>query len=118
LIESLVQDQKCFSCMDGAKSFLDNCADTIVFDDRALKEPVSGIAEVKDYLEQKVKHRQGRGSVRIDKQSDGTTACGFTWTWIFGQEEGLRCTIFVQLDTNGSIQKYRKFLSHCTNQEI
>jgi len=105
LIESLVQDQKCFSCMDGAKKFLDNCADTIVFDDRALKEPASGIAEVKDYLEQKVKQRQGRGSVRIDKLSDGTIACGFTWTWISGQEEGLRGTTFVQLDTNGSIQK-------------
>ena len=36
--------------------------------------------------------------VRIDKISDGDLACGFSWTWTSGEEEGLRGTTFVKLN--------------------
>jgi hypothetical protein len=58
----------------------------------------------------KVAQRKGKGDVRIDKISDGTSACGFAWTWITtdGKEEGLRGTTFVELNGNGEIQYVRE----------
>jgi hypothetical protein len=58
----------------------------------------------------KVKERQGKGNVRIDKISDGDSACGFAWTWIStdGKEEGLRGTSFVRLNDKGEIQFVRE----------
>lgn len=56
----------------------------------------------------KVAQRQGKGGFRANKISDGTTACGFTWTWTSGTEEGLRGTTFVELNSNGEIQYVRE----------
>jgi hypothetical protein len=58
----------------------------------------------------KVMQRKGKGDVRIDKISDGNTACGFAWTWITsdGKEEGLRGTTFVELNDNGQISYIRE----------
>ena len=51
-----------------------------------------------NHLKEKGKLRQNRGSVRIDKISDGDLACGFSWTWTSGDHEGLRGTTFVKLN--------------------
>ena len=56
----------------------------------------------------KVAQRKGRGDVRIDKISDGNAACGFAWTWVSGNEEGLRGTTFIELNENGEIQYVRE----------
>jgi hypothetical protein len=56
----------------------------------------------------KVAQRKGRGDVRIDRISDGNTACGYAWTWTSGNEEGLRGTTFVELNDNGEIQYVRE----------
>jgi len=58
----------------------------------------------------KAKQREDKGNVRIDKISDGSTACGFAWTWITtdGKEEGLRGTTFVELNEAGEIQYVRE----------
>jgi hypothetical protein len=56
----------------------------------------------------KVAQRKGRGDVRIDRISDGNVACGFAWTWVSGNEEGLRGTTFVELNDNGEIQYVRE----------
>ena len=56
----------------------------------------------------KVKARKGRGEVRVDKISDGTTAAGFRWTWTSGNEEGLRGTTFLLLNDQGQIQYVRE----------
>lgn len=54
----------------------------------------------------KVNQRKQQGDVRIDKISDGNTACGYAWTWIDNEseQEGLRGTTFVELNTEGKIQ--------------
>jgi len=52
----------------------------------------------------KVAERRGRGEVRVDRISDGDRACGFAWTWVCGDEEGLRGTTFVELNDSGEIQ--------------
>lgn len=52
--------------------------------------------------------RKQKGHVRIDKISDGRKACGFAWTWISGDEEGLRGTTFVELNDAGEIQYVRE----------
>jgi SnoaL-like domain len=56
-----------------------------------------------------VDQRKGRGDVRIDRISDGSSACGFAWTWVTndGKEEGLRGTTFVELNRSGEIQYVR-----------
>lgn len=59
---------------------------------------------VEQHMLEKVNQRRGKGEVRVDKVSDGNEACGFAWTWICGEEEGLRGTTFVQLNDQGQIQ--------------
>jgi len=57
----------------------------------------------------KVEARKGKGDVRLDKISDGTTACGFAWTWTNDkEEEGLRGTTFVGLNKAGEIDYIRE----------
>ena len=58
----------------------------------------------------KVNQRKGKGDVRIDRISDGSSACGFSWTWVStdGNREGLRGTTFVELNEEGSIQYVRE----------
>lgn len=52
----------------------------------------------------KVNQRKQKGDVRIDKISDGNTSCGYAWTWVDGEQEGLRGTTFVALNSDGKIQ--------------
>jgi len=59
-------------------------------------------------MKAKVEKRKGRGDVRIDQITDGDSACGFAWTWVSGNEEGLRGTTFVELNQNGEIQYVRE----------
>ena len=54
-------------------------------------------------MRDKVEQRQEKGYVRLDRISDGNSACGFAWTWVSGDEEGLRGTTFVQLNDQGEI---------------
>lgn len=61
------------------------------------------------YLHIKVKARNGRGGLRLDKLSDGSKACGFAWTWIAGDQEGLRGTTFVELNDQGKIEYVAEF---------
>jgi hypothetical protein len=63
---------------------------------------------VTDHMLAKVAQRKGRGDVRIDRISDGTTATGFAWTWTSGNEEGLRGTTFVELNDSGEIRYVRE----------
>jgi hypothetical protein len=56
----------------------------------------------------KVTQRKGRGDLRIDRISDGSTACGYAWTWTDGNEEGLRGTTFVELNGKGQIEFVRE----------
>jgi hypothetical protein len=62
------------------------------------------IQDVTNHMLAKVEQRKGRGDVRIDKISDGNAACGYAWTWISGDQEGLRGTTFVELNDMGEIQ--------------
>lgn len=66
------------------------------------------LQEVTKHMRAKVEKRKGRGDVRIDRISDGTSACGFAWTWVSGNEEGLRGTTFVELNQKGEIQYIRE----------
>lgn len=63
-----------------------------------------------EHLKNKVDQRKGKDGtrVRIDRISDGTTACGFAWTWTCDGEEGLRGTTFVELNDMGQIQYVRE----------
>jgi len=56
-----------------------------------------------------VEERKGKGSLRLDRISDGKKACGFAWTWTCDNLEGLRGTTFVEFHENGEIGKTR----HC-----
>ena len=56
----------------------------------------------------KVAARKGKGSLRLDRITDGSRACGFAWTYTCGDEEGLRGTTFVELDGNGKIEYCRE----------
>lgn len=107
LIQSLVQEDKCFSTDAGARAFGEVCATNIVYEDCYEPQPIVGRIDVTNHMLDKVAQRKGRGDVRIDKVSDGDTACGFAWTWISGNEEGLRGTTFVQLNDAGEIAYVR-----------
>lgn len=65
---------------------------------------------VTNHMLEKVKQRRGKGDVRIDRISDGSSACGFAWTWVSsdGKEEGLRGSTFIQLNDDDQIQYIRE----------
>ena len=104
LIQSLVVEQECFSSDEGARAFADVCAANVVYEDRFEPQPVVGKSDVTNHMLAKVAQRQDRGSVRLDRISDGDKACGFAWTWVSGNEEGLRGTTFCELNEQGEIQ--------------
>ena len=109
LIKSLVEEEECFTTEMGARAFHDVCAVNVVYEDRFCPQPFNGKSEVLQRLLEKVEERQKEkkgndSAVRIDKISDGNSACGFAWTWTCGSEEGLRGTTYVELNDNGQIQ--------------
>lgn len=103
LIQSLVEQEKCFSTEEGAVAFANACAPNVVYNDCFEAEPFVGKEAVSTHMLGKVVQRKGKGDVRIDKISDGNAACGFAWTWTSGNEEGLRGTTFVELNGDGEI---------------
>lgn len=137
LVTSLVEDKRCFSTEAGAKAFREICSADCVFEDCYEPEPfvgkeVSGtitslkfcllifvwlslmlclpalLQAVSDHVLSKAMKMEGEGFVRIDKISDGTFACGYAWTWVNGNEEGLRGTTFVELNEAGEIKYMRE----------
>ena len=108
LVKELVEVDKCFATLDGAAAFGEACAANIVYEDCFEPQPFVGRAAVTNHVKSKVETRKGKGDVRIDRISDGTNSCGFAWTWVSGNEEGLRGTTFVELNGNGEIQYVRE----------
>jgi hypothetical protein len=106
LVQSLIEDEDCFTTISGSGKFAEACSLNVVYEDRFLPQPVVGRANVKEYLVDKIEQRLKAKSpvgFRIDKISDGNRACGFAWTWTCGDLEGLRGTSFVELNENGEI---------------
>ena len=108
LITSLVEEEQCFSTEAGAREFGDVCALNIVYEDCFEPQPMVGRDAVTNHMLAKVAQRKGKGDVRIDRISDGNNACGFAWTWVTDNEEGLRGTTFVSLNANGEIDYVRE----------
>jgi len=109
LIRSLV-NKKCFSSEFGAVAFADACASNCKYENCYEPQPFVGKEVISDYMVSKAKKREGKGDVRIDKISDGSSACGFAWTWVTadGKEEGLRGSTFVELNDDGKILYIRE----------
>lgn len=112
---SLINDEKCFTTTAGAQKFADSCAIDVVYEDCYEPQPLVGRSAVLEHLLFKVKSRFGgnksnnkHAGFRIDKISDGTTACGFAWTWTSDSLEGLRGTTFVELNNSNQIQYVRE----------
>lgn len=108
LITSLVGDKRCFSTESGAMAFRDICSADCIFEDCYEPEPFVGKEAVCDHVLSKATQMEGEGFVRVDRISDGTSACGYAWTWVNGLEEGLRGTTFVELNEAGEIQYIRE----------
>jgi hypothetical protein len=105
LLLSLINDERCFSTVDGAKKFAMSCAVDVVYEDcYASSRPIVGRSAVEEHLTSRALARVGGGTeepgFRIDRISDGSIACGFAWTWTSpsSSSEGLRGTTFVELD--------------------
>lgn len=108
LIKSLVQEESCFTTESGARAFGNKCAVNVVYEDCYEPQPIVGKTPVTNHMLQKVASRQQKGDLRLDRVSDGSSACGFAWTWTSGSEEGLRGTTFVELNEQGEIQYVRE----------
>ena len=114
LILSLINDDRCFSTVDGAQKFAESCAFDVVYEDCYEPQPIVGRAAVADHLTTRVLARIGGengerdAGFRVEKISDGSAACGFAWTWTSGSLEGLRGTTFVELNGANQIQYIRE----------
>lgn len=108
LIQELVRDDKCFSNAEGANKFADVCAMDVVYEDCFEPQPFTGRDKVRQHMLSKVESRKGKGELRLDRVSDGSKACGFAWTYVTENEEGLRGTTFVELNEQGEIKYVRE----------
>ena len=115
LLTSLINESKCFTTENGATEFASTCAVNIVYEDCYEPQPIVGRFAVEQHLKQRVFARLGGNNnsnksigFRIDKMSDGTKACGFAWTWICDNLEGLRGTTFVELNDQNEIVYVRE----------
>lgn len=110
LIRSLVEGKKCFSSESGSMAFGDVCSANCIYEDCYKPQPFVGKEAVTNHILSKAKEREGKGDVRIDRISDGSSSCGFAWTWVTAdcKEEGLRGTTFVELNEAGEIQYVRE----------
>ncbi|KAI2506556.1 hypothetical protein MHU86_7871 [Fragilaria crotonensis] len=107
LVKTLIEEE-CFSTEQGARAFADACSFNVIYEDCFQPQPITGKTPVTQYLIDKVAARKGKGSVRVDMISDGDAACGFAWTWVSGDEEGLRGTTFIGLNDQGQIDYVRE----------
>jgi len=111
LVLSLINDEQCYNTVEGAQAFAESCAVDIVYEDCFEPQPIVGRAAVAENLKSRALARSKNGSAgfRIDKISDGSTACGFAWTWTSNSSlEGLRGTTFVELNSSNQIQFVRE----------
>jgi len=114
LVLSLINDDKCFSTVEGAQKFADSCAVDVVYEDCYEPQPIVGRGAVAEHLRARILARTGGengdrdAGFRVDKISDGSTACGFAWTWTSSSLEGLRGTTFVELSSSNQIQYIRE----------
>eukprot|EP00591_Stephanopyxis_turris_P010643 CAMPEP_0195529174 /NCGR_PEP_ID=MMETSP0794_2-20130614/31624_1 /TAXON_ID=515487 /ORGANISM="Stephanopyxis turris, Strain CCMP 815" /LENGTH=340 /DNA_ID=CAMNT_0040660439 /DNA_START=137 /DNA_END=1159 /DNA_ORIENTATION=- len=108
IVTKLVVEEECYTTENGAIAFGNSCAENVVYEDRFEKEPFVGKAAVTNHMQNKVKSRNGKGDLRMDRISDGNKACGFAWTYTCDDEEGLRGTTYVELDEDGLIAFVRE----------
>ena len=111
LVLSLINEEQCYNTVEGAQTFAESCTVDIVYEDCFEPQPIVGRAAVAEHLKSRALARSKNGSpgFRIDKISDGSTACGFAWTWTSNNSlEGLRGTTFVELNTANQIQYVRE----------
>ena len=111
LLSSLINDENCFTTLEGAQKFADSCAVNVVYEDCYEPQPLVGRNAVADHLRSRAAARTAGGKdagFRIDKISDGSKACGFAWTWTSNTLEGLRGTTFVELNDQNQIQYVRE----------
>eukprot|EP00560_Eucampia_antarctica_P004548 CAMPEP_0197833630 /NCGR_PEP_ID=MMETSP1437-20131217/19632_1 /TAXON_ID=49252 ORGANISM="Eucampia antarctica, Strain CCMP1452" /NCGR_SAMPLE_ID=MMETSP1437 /ASSEMBLY_ACC=CAM_ASM_001096 /LENGTH=309 /DNA_ID=CAMNT_0043437799 /DNA_START=169 /DNA_END=1098 /DNA_ORIENTATION=+ len=102
LVIDLIGEAGCFNSMEGIQKLVNACESGVVYEDGMEAVPIVGKSNVANFLSSSsTKHRR-----RLDKVSDGTTACGYTWTWITDNEEGLRGTTFVQLNPQSGLIQY------------
>lgn len=108
LLQSLVEEQNCFTTEEGAIRFVESCSDDIIYEDTFVSNDLIGKEQVLQHLIAKAAKRPEGSKVRIDKISDGNAACGFSWTWTEGEQEGLRGTTFCELNDDGQIVYVRE----------
>ena len=108
LLLSLINDDKCFTTIEGAQKFAESCAVNVVYEDCYEPQPIVGRAAVAEHLKARAVSRGKDAGFRIDKISDGSAACGFAWTWTSNSLEGLRGTTFVELNSANQIQYVRE----------
>lgn len=111
LMTELIVEEKCFTTESGARKLADCLAPDVLYEDCFEPQPIVGKFNVTDHLLKKVamrKNDKGEFGLRLDQISDGSTACGFAWTYTTGSEEGLRGTTFVELNGQGEISYVRE----------
>lgn len=109
LVTKLVSEDECFTESRGVLTFGEVCAEDVIYEDCFEPEsPFVGKEAVLQHLQNKVASRQGKGQLRMDRISDGSRACGFAWTYICGDQEGLRGTTFVELNEESDISYIRE----------
>uniref|UniRef100_A0A7S1C0W1 SnoaL-like domain-containing protein n=1 Tax=Corethron hystrix TaxID=216773 RepID=A0A7S1C0W1_9STRA len=109
LVSDLVINQSAYSSADGARAFAAACAPDVIYEDcYSSAAPVAGRSAVEALLLEKVAARRGKGSLRVDMLTDGARSCGFGWTFVDGDMEGLRGSTFVETDGNGAVAYVRE----------
>mmetsp|Transcript_8456 Transcript_8456/g.16169 ORF Transcript_8456/g.16169 Transcript_8456/m.16169 type:complete len:354 (-) Transcript_8456:167-1228(-) len=103
LVKYLVEEESCYTSENSIQPFVDACASNVIIEDRFYPQPFNGKTGADAYIRDRIAQRKGKGTVRIDRISDGDAACGYAWTWECGDMEGLRGTTFVELDDRGKI---------------
>ena len=103
LVKYLVEEEKCYTSDNSIQAFVDACASNVIIEDRFYPQPWNGKSGADAYIRDRIAQRKGKGTVRIDRISDGDAACGYAWTWECDDLEGLRGTTFVELNDRGEI---------------
>ena len=65
LISQLINEDKCFTTIDGAQKFADSCAVDIVYEDCYEPQPIVGRAAVANHLKSRIQLRGGSNGIEI-----------------------------------------------------